>query len=388
MNKLVNFMLYIYQTALDKHEKNVIKDVLQKEDFSKIENKPIKKVKQIIFVVPELERFAGGHTSILRLGTKLSEKYKVIYANIGKQNSKEMREIANSNLGDVNGEFGDYIKVKEYEDANNIIIATSWQTAYYAKQLLGYKMYFVQDYEPYFFKLNERYLLARKTYEMGFHIVSLGQWNIQQIKRECNTNSILDFIDFPYESKEYANIIRNYMEYKHKKTIKLVVYAKEDGKRLPNLIQHILVKAKEKLEIKGILLDIYFFGFDKKYKVDIGQNLGKLNKKELADLYKICDFGMVASMTNISLVPYEMLAMGLPIIEFLDGSFSSFFPEGSATLINLNVDDFVLKIEKCLRKPEFIEKQIEIAQNYLKQLSWSNSAKQFIKIIEEKVLCQ
>ena len=80
--------------------------------------------------------------------------------------------------------------------------------------------------------------------------------------------------------------------------------------------------------------------------------------------------------------------MGLPIIEFLDGSFSSFFPEGSATLINLNVDDFVLKIEKCLRKPEFIEKQIEIAQNYLKQLSWSNSAKQFIKIIEEKVLCQ
>lgn len=377
MNKLIKYVLYIYQIAMDKHEKRVIEDVLEKEDFSKIENKPVNKIENIIFIVPELEKFAGGHTSILRLGTKLSEKYKVMYANIGNQNSKDMAEIANANLKNVQGKFLNYVDVQEYDDDNNIIIATSWQTAYYAKKLLGYKMYFVQDYEPYFFKLNERYLLARKTYEMGFHIVSLGQWNIKQIKRECNTDSVLEFIDFPYESSEYNANCRDYMEYKNKKNIKLAVYAKEDGKRLPNLIQHILKKAVMELKLKGISLDIYFFGFDKKYKVDVGHNLGKLDKIQLAELYKNCDFGMVASMTNISLVPYEMLAMGLPLIEFLDGSFSSFFPEGCATLINLDVHDLVDKLENSLKKPEIIQQQIKLAQDYLSKLSWDNSAKQF-----------
>ncbi len=57
-----------------------------------------------------------------------------------------------------------------------------------------------------------------------------------------------------------------------------------------------------------------------------GNNLGKLNKEEMKSLYEKSDFGIVASMTNISLVPYEMLAMGLPIVEFKDGSFPFFFP--------------------------------------------------------------
>ena len=72
---------------------------------------------------------------------------------------------------------------------------------------------------------------------------------------------------------------------------------------------------------KGYKLNVLFFGIDKKNRFDGATNLGKLSREELFELYKKCDFGMTASMSNISLVPYEMLATGLPLVEFRNGSY-------------------------------------------------------------------
>ena len=45
----------------------------------------------------------------------------------------------------------------------------------------------------------------------------------------------------------------------------------------------------------------------------------KVIKKQLHELYCECDFGMVASLTNISLVPYEMIAAGLSLLNLKMG---------------------------------------------------------------------
>ena len=89
-----------------------------------------------------------------------------------------------------------------------------------------------------------------------------------------------------------------------------------------NLGKDMLKKLKEDLLQEGITLNIKYFGETKDFICDGGENLGKLNKSQLLDLYNSSDFGMVASLTNISLVPYEMLATGLPIIEFKEGTFN------------------------------------------------------------------
>lgn len=91
---------------------------------------------------------------------------------------------------------------------------------------------------------------------------------------------------------------------------------------------------------------------------------------------------MCASMTNISLVPYEMLATGLPVIEFSDGSYSDFLPETSATLIDYNYHTLVMKLEELLKNPKIIEKQIEIGRTALEKLSWENTASEFDKILQ------
>ena len=116
----------------------------------------------------------------------------------------------------------------------------------------------------------------------------------------------------------------------------------------------------------------------------MGKNLGKLNKEELAELYKKSDFGMVASMSNISLVPYEMLSTGLPIFEFRDGSFLDFFNEKCAILLDYNSKTFVNRFLEVVSNPEKISFMINESSQIMNNLSWENSCRQFANIMEEK----
>ena len=106
-----------------------------------------------------------------------------------------------------------------------------------------------------------------------------------------------------------------------------------------------------------------------------------LSKKGLTKLYKESDFGMVASMTNISLVPYEMMATGLPIIEFEDGSFSDFFDKNDAILIDYNYYNFANELKENILNPKRLEIRDEKIQNKLKNLTWTKTIIEFIEII-------
>ena len=99
------------------------------------------------------------------------------------------------------------------------------------------------------------------------------------------------------------------------------------------------------------------------------------------ELYKKSDFGMCASMTNISLVPFEMIATGLPVIEFENGSFPFFFPENSAILTDFNAHNLAEKLEDVINHPEKIRKMMKIAHTHIRMLSWDNSIEEFDEII-------
>ena len=91
---------------------------------------------------------------------------------------------------------------------------------------------------------------------------------------------------------------------------------------------------------------------------------------------------MVASMSNVSLVPYEMLATGLPLIEFEDGTFPYFFPENSAILTSLSYEDLYRKIKNVIGQPQMLQDMHDISQAYLETLSWEKTGKQFSEILE------
>lgn len=373
----------LYNLGLDRHEKEIVNTVLSSKNFGeKFSNKVPEKIKSLAFIIPEIDKFSGGITSILRLGTYLSKfGFDISYIDFNNNDLEKLKKNARSNLQNYQGTVLKIVDTKESD--YDAVVATNWLSVYYLNNFNAYKLYFVQDFEPYFFKLNERYLLAKLSYELGAHIVSLGRWNLDQITKNCLIDSRIDYIDFPYEPSEYAEtIVRKYSEYGKKSKIKIAAYMKEDGKRIPTIIQNILKNSKKELEKYGIELEVVFFGLNPHYAVSVGQNLGKLNKDELRKLYGSCDFGMVASMTNISLVPYEMLAAGLPLIEFEEGSYTSFLPRESAILVDFNYKTFVNKIIQCLKHTDLIEQKMHIAKEVIKTLSWEKTAREFVDILD------
>ena len=121
-------------------------------------------------------------------------------------------------------------------------------------------------------------------------------------------------------------------------------------------------------------------------KLREGNSLGKISKVELNKLYCKSDFGMCASITNISLVPYEMLATGLPLIEFKEGSFEYFFKEESAILIDFSGKSLENEILKSLSDTTLLKKRAKNAKRILEELSWEKTGKQFIEIIDKNML--
>lgn len=366
-------------------ESKRIREELKRYDSSVIENFPPARKKKVVIVFTRLVRFSGGQTSALRLGTQLAAQgFEVAYAVYKRQSKEEMRFCAKSSLSGVEGTFYPANVLNAMiakQKGADIVIATSWDTVSFVKKLPGYKMYFVQDYEPYFYSFGELSLLAKKTYEQGLHMVSLGAWNKEMIEKNCNVVSPLDVIEFPYEKGEYPEKKRNFSEYEKKTTFIFAVNVKYYGKRLPCIIQYIIKELTECFQKDGIILDVRYFGEAKSFHTEGGRNLGMLTKKELSELYRKADFGMVASMSNISLIPYEMLASGLPVIEFADGTFPYFFKEKSAILTGLSGKELYMELKRCIQHPNLLEQYMENARQELDGLSWKRTGEQFGDII-------
>ncbi len=387
MKKVKAYLNKIKGSYKIKKQLEYYNNVITDTTLQTIKNEKVEKINRVIFVVNGITAFSGGHTSILRLGTQLANNnYQVIYASYIEQDKEEMKNNAKVNLSNYKGEIASLKEV--VTSKNDVIIATYWESVYYVSKLQGYKMYFVQDFEPFFYEYGEKFILANKTYECGIDIIALGKWNIAQIEKysSVNGNSKLRNIDFPYEKSEYKAVKRNFEALKNKKNINICVYVKEDVKRAPYMLQDILVKAKERLINDNITLNITYYGGFQGINLKGGVNKGKLTKAELFNLYKESDFGMVASLTNISLTPYEMIATKLPVIEFAEGSFNYFFEKGSAIIIDLNADMLYEKIKYYHSHPQELYKVIENGYNSIQKLSWEKSAQQFIEILKENVL--
>ena len=381
IKKMLLYILQLGQKEIKKINQKRIFSLIEQENFECVKNENIQNVKTITFIIPGMKKYSGGRTSILRLGTSLSRRgYKINYISYLGQSVEEMQKIAKVNLESYEGTF--FTKKEMMSVQTDVIVATDWRSVYFAKRCSGYKMYFIQDYEPYFHSYGDEFWLAKKTYQLGFHMVSLGAWNKYKIEKECNVGGI-QVVDFPYEKSEYSYKKRDYSNFSEKRQYKMAVYIKEDGKRLPILTQIILKGLKELFKTQEKDLEIFFFGMSGKEKTIVGKNLGKLGKKDLERLYHEVDFGMVASMSNISLIPYEMIATGLPIIEFQDGTFPYFFEEGSAILTSFSYKELYEEVKKYIDNPIELVKMEQLAYKQLECLSWERTAEQFEKIIKD-----
>ncbi len=357
-------------------------DILDYFNNKPVQQKLSSKYHSITFVTTGIIAYDGGQTTMLHLGTLLAQAgYQIYYQSYVPQTKAEMENNAEFNYP---GYQGTCIEMKDLTNhQSDIWIATLWESAYIIKNLPGYKIYFVQDYEPYFYPFGDRYQLAKRTYELGLHMISLGPWCKKMINENCQVNSPIDEINFPVALDRYPKIDHDFNEYPSKNELNLAVYTKfSSPRRAPINIEIVLRNCEKILKKRNFKLNINYFGTEKEETFINGHNLGKLTQPQLVDLYHQSDFGIAPSMTNFSLVPFEMMSTGLPFIDFYEGTGRYFIPDHCCFYTHFDEQELADLFTHLLQNPNLLSKTVENATNHLHSITWDKTLKDILTILK------
>lgn len=247
---------------------------------------------------------SGGHTTLFRIMRYLETH--------GYENRLYFYNVYRADLGYYEAIVRESYKFegrvasleKGMEDAH-AVMATSWPSAYpvFNSRCSGKRFYFVQDFEPYFHPVGALSLLAENTYRMGFHAITAGRWLASKLSAEFGMAA--DSFEFGSDTSRYRRMIGD-------RRCGVVFYARPEAARrgfeLGLLALEILAARRPDLEF-------HLYG-EKMGKLPFRFiDHGRVTPEELNDIYNRCYAGLSLSLTNVSLVPHEMLAAGcIPVV--------------------------------------------------------------------------
>lgn len=261
--------------------------------------------RSIGLIVPEVTAGSGGMRKILLIGQFLIEEGYVVRLHV--MSNKPLSVIRAAVRSYVRCDFDvNLFDVRALSD--DALICTHWTTAYALREYACPRrvIYFIQDYEPMFSPVSSDYVKALATYEFGFQMVTYGRWVNKRLHAEMGKQAFE--IPITIDKKVYrSSNIEN-------KSIDILFYARPTQ---PRRCFELGVEALRIVYRDNPLLRIGLFG-----ESDYGElgfpytSFGSVTHlSKLAVIYQSSVVGMCFSTTNPSLVGYEMVACGLPLID-------------------------------------------------------------------------
>lgn len=267
---------------------------------------------KIGWIVPGLIIGGGGHRNILRAAYHLERfGHDVrLYFSDTNMSETELRKTVRKHFYPFEGpmhRFGGRV------DSEDVLMATHWSTVALAESVqsqVGEIMYFVQDFEPAFYPMGSEYILAENTYRKGLYAITSGPWCAHILERDYGMAA--DSFRFPVDRDIYHADAGGGAP----RANRLLFFAKPEMARRCFLIGTMALREFHRIRPD---VEILFFGsgsakqHPQDYPVtylDIVPTIA-----DLARLYATSSLGLVFSTTNPSLVPYEMMACGLPVVD-------------------------------------------------------------------------
>lgn len=294
-----------------KEQKEIQNSLWYNQVFSKKANEHCDlKHLSIAFIVPDPIKGSGGHRNIYRAvkflkksGHDLTVYY--INTNLDAQTIKQQVTEWFYDMEDI--PFIHYEGKLGYHDA---CVATWWETAYAIinnKDKIKFPFYFVQDYEPSFYPTSSAAILCENTYKQGFMHICSGPWCKAFLNKKYNARA--EYFQFPVDRSVY-----NMNERRTKQNKNIIFFAKPE---MPRRCYEIGIQSLGEFHKLAPDVEIILFGSNNVGDVPFPvTKLGILPTiNDLATLYRNADLGIVFSTTNPSLVPYEMMHCGLPVVD-------------------------------------------------------------------------
>lgn len=189
----------------------------------------------------------------------------------------------------------------------DVVIATSWDTVSFVSDVeCDCKLYFVQDFEPWFMPMGDLRIAAEQTYRRGIPEVTIGRWLSARLS--ALGSKPIAYCDFGANGDVYHPIEGAVREHAI-----CALCQPEKPRRMTNLLLNsirVLVQSDPSLKV-------YLYGSDQLELPLYPQvnNLGVLSIEECNELYNKCACGIVLSASNPSRIPFEMMAAGLPVVD-------------------------------------------------------------------------
>jgi glycosyltransferase involved in cell wall biosynthesis len=259
--------------------------------------------------------------------------------------------------------------------AVDAVVASSWDTAHIlAKRGAApmRRLYFIQDYEPFFYARGSMYSLAEDTYRFGFRCIALGDMVADLLRSEVGVEA--DVTEFGCDTSVYRLL-------PGRRRAGVVLYARPEIPRRGYWLARLALERFHELRPD---VDIHLYGERVKGLSFPAIQHGRLTPAELNELYNESIAGLAMSFTNISLVAEEMLAAGaVPIVN--DS------PHSRADLVNEHVswatptpEGIAAALAEAVSRPD-VDARAAAASESVRQFGWTRAQADVVRIIEHEV---
>ena len=347
---------------------------------------------EISWIIPDFGLGAGGHMTIFRI-VQLLEQFghrQTIW--IQNAYSYSDPETAKTVIRQHYRTIGDRVAVRFLPDnvlqlSGDVLIATDCWTVFPARAAVNFKerFYFIQDFEPSFHPVGDNFLIAEATYRWKFAALCAGEW---LRKKAVDYGMWARRWDLASDPEFYYPGVGGLNPDKigqAKPTFRIAFYCRS---YTPRRAVGLGMTAFAELSRRRNDFEIVLFGEDPRER-DFSfpfQDLGILSPSKLGELYRQCDLGVAFSATNFSLVPLEMMACGLPVLEIDTESTRTAYPEGTVAFAEGDPLEIADAIESLLANAEWRSNLTEKALDFVSTFSWEVSAKSIESALIERLL--
>ena len=340
---------------------------------------------RIAWLVPKPLEGSGGHRTILQNIDALEaaghechvfvEDARGSVDSVGKPPEERLEEVRDQ-FSRFFGFRGDRLHLGfDIPDGYDLAMATAWYTAAFVARpkIRCKKAYFVQDYEAYFMPVNDGYLRAEDSYNLGLPVVSIGRWLTQRLARENGCPAT--YFEFCADSAVYRPA-----EGVERERAVCAIYQPEKPRRCPNLLIQALGALKHhKPDVK-----IYLYGTrDKPDLAFEHEHLGLLSVEDCAALYNRCSAGLCISATNPSRIPFEMMACGLPVVDIHRPNNLFDMPENGVLLASPRPDSLARALAMILDDGARWSAMSTFAREFMRPRTLEHGFGQFVTAVED-----
>jgi O-antigen biosynthesis protein len=337
--------------------------------------------KTFIWFVPDWTNvWGGGHYTLFRFAHHFSKNNirNIIYIY---DNSRHVSPIylecqLKSALEGSNLEVITDPKLLPFCDA---AFATTWQSAYFVRafNFAKEKFYFMQDYESTFYAHGTSSMQANATYSFGFHGITGGGW-----LKKC------------YES--HGGIAKNYLFAADRKIFypkdlqvrsavkKVFFYGRPSTERR---CYDLGITALMKISELFPDIEIVIAGLDLKTRPPFKATLlGNMTLEETGNLYRTCDIGIAFSATNLSYLPVELMASGVPVISNNGPHIEWHCKNGVNSYLVDPVPTAILEaFVKLYEDRELRQKLVDGGLETMKSLTWDDQMSQIYEYVDKNL---